>query len=208
MAFPRELYDALADSIGKDVVDGKIRNLLTRLKKKAESGEAPKLNELEVARDVIRFFNQETGGAISEKSATALRLIRCRLKDGYSAEDLKHVVSYKNKHWKGNSEMKGFIRPLTLFGTKFEGYLSEYSRWEQGRSRTCTDRQGQHPTVSNGTPLQEGNKLDWRYETNLERFERIQRERAEGKDPNPSALKIDKKTGKVIKEDMDGSRTI
>ena len=40
-------------------------------------------------------------------------------------EDFKKVIDWKVSQWTGNKEMEKYLRPETLFGTKFEGYLNE-----------------------------------------------------------------------------------
>lgn len=38
-------------------------------------------------------------------------------------EDFKRVIDWKSSEWAG-TEMEKYLRPETLFGTKFEGYLN------------------------------------------------------------------------------------
>ena len=38
-------------------------------------------------------------------------------------EDFKAVIDYKVSEWKG-TKMEDYLRPETLFGTKFESYLN------------------------------------------------------------------------------------
>lgn len=51
-------------------------------------------------------------------------LIDARLNEGFTEEDFYKVISIKVKAWK-DTDMDRFLRPETLFGTKFEGYLNE-----------------------------------------------------------------------------------
>jgi len=52
------------------------------------------------------------------------RLIDARLKEGFTENDFFNVIAKKASTWKG-TEMEKYLRPETLFGTKFEGYLNE-----------------------------------------------------------------------------------
>ena len=52
-------------------------------------------------------------------------LIRARLKEGFGLTHFKQVIDIKTSQWIDNSEMSGYLRPITLFGTKFESYLNE-----------------------------------------------------------------------------------
>jgi uncharacterized phage protein (TIGR02220 family) len=51
-----------------------------------------------------------------------ISLIKARLAEGFTFDDFKRVIDFKNEQWK-NSEMANYLRPETLFGNKFEGYL-------------------------------------------------------------------------------------
>jgi hypothetical protein len=37
--------------------------------------------------------------------------------------DFQDVIEHKAEEWKTNAEMAQYLRPQTLFGTKFESYL-------------------------------------------------------------------------------------
>jgi len=47
--------------------------------------------------------------------------------DGYKLEDFQTVISKKCAEWKG-TDMEKYLRPETLFGTKFESYLNAKPR--------------------------------------------------------------------------------
>lgn len=51
------------------------------------------------------------------------KLISARLKEGFSVEDCKTVIDKKCEDWIG-TEYEQYLRPKTLFGNKFEGYLN------------------------------------------------------------------------------------
>lgn len=44
---------------------------------------------------------------------------------GWRLEDFKTVINIKCKEWLFNENMNKFLRPETLFGTKFESYLNQ-----------------------------------------------------------------------------------
>ena len=55
---------------------------------------------------------------------------RVRINEGYTLEDFKRVIDVKVSQWgkeprSGEKDMRVYLRPSTLFGTKFEGYLQE-----------------------------------------------------------------------------------
>ena len=51
--------------------------------------------------------------------------IRQRIREGYTIEQAEMVVRYKDSVWGTNPDMKKYLRPITLFGTKFDSYLNE-----------------------------------------------------------------------------------
>ena len=53
-----------------------------------------------------------------------ISLIKARFNEGFNIDDFKTVIDKKIKSWAG-TEWEKFIRPETLFGTKFESYLNE-----------------------------------------------------------------------------------
>ena len=44
--------------------------------------------------------------------------------DGFTVDDFQTVITKKAKEWQG-TDMAQYLRPETLFGTKFEGYLNQ-----------------------------------------------------------------------------------
>ena len=52
------------------------------------------------------------------------KLVDARFNEGYSVDDFKTVIDKKVNEWQG-TDMSKFIRPQTLFGTKFDGYLNQ-----------------------------------------------------------------------------------
>ena len=50
--------------------------------------------------------------------------IKARLNEGFTVDDFKTVIDKKSKEWMG-TDMEKYLRPETLFGNKFEGYLNQ-----------------------------------------------------------------------------------
>lgn len=74
--------------------------------------------------DVVRFLNDTTGKHFRSNTASTQRHINARITDGYTLDDFKRVIVYKAQQWGNDAKMKEYLRPETLFGTKFEGYLN------------------------------------------------------------------------------------
>ncbi len=51
-------------------------------------------------------------------------LIHARWMENFTLEDFKSVIDKKVASWT-NTDQEKYLRPITLFGTKFEGYLNE-----------------------------------------------------------------------------------
>lgn len=81
-------------------------------------------NELLYIKIIIDYLNSATSSNYRYQSKATQRLIKARLNDGFTVADFKEVIDKKVKEWKG-TEMEKYIRPETLFGTKFESYLNQ-----------------------------------------------------------------------------------
>lgn len=53
------------------------------------------------------------------------KLINARLNEKYKEQDFYKVIDTKCTSWLKDKEMCKYLRPETLFGTKFESYLNE-----------------------------------------------------------------------------------
>lgn len=54
-----------------------------------------------------------------------LKHIMARFNEGYTLEDFKQVIDVKTEEWKDNPEFFKYLRPETLFGSKFDSYLNQ-----------------------------------------------------------------------------------
>ena len=79
---------------------------------------------LDESSEVVDYLNQAAGTAFRKTSKDTKKHIRARFNDGYTLEDFKTVIDHKVTEWKG-TEWEKFLRPSTLFGSKFEGYLNQ-----------------------------------------------------------------------------------
>ena len=80
----------------------------------------------EFAAGCIDAFNAETGSDYRWSGGGKLALDLRRMFDaGRTVDDARDVVRRKRDEWRGSKRMAPCIRPETLFGEKFEGYLNE-----------------------------------------------------------------------------------
>lgn len=74
---------------------------------------------------IVGHLNEAAGKNFSSKADKTIRHIQARLNEGFTKEDFVSVIDKKVADWKDNPKMEKYLRPETLFGTKFEGYLNE-----------------------------------------------------------------------------------
>jgi uncharacterized phage protein (TIGR02220 family) len=76
-----------------------------------------------VIKDVIDYLNLRTGQHYKHSTPKTKTLINARIKEGFALDDFKEVIDKMCIEWI-NTDMKKYLRPETLFGTKFESYLN------------------------------------------------------------------------------------
>jgi uncharacterized phage protein (TIGR02220 family) len=91
-----------------------------------ENKEKIKNNLNDITKSVIAHLNLKCKSSYKHTTQKTRDCISARLNEGFTEEDFKKVIDVKSDQWLNNIEMKGFLRPETLFGNKFEGYLNEY----------------------------------------------------------------------------------
>lgn len=84
--------------------------------------------EIDIEKDniykyIVGYLNEKTGKAFKDVNQKTRSHINARLKEGYTVEDFKKVIDIKVAEWKG-TQQDMYLRPETLFGTKFESYLN------------------------------------------------------------------------------------
>lgn len=76
---------------------------------------------------VIDYLNRKASTNYRSTTKNTQSFINARLKEGYTVEDFKKVIDNKSKEWL-NTDFEKYLRPATLFGTKFENYLNEANK--------------------------------------------------------------------------------
>lgn len=94
----------------------------------SQSGEGieafPKKYNKETIKYIVDHLNLKTGKSFKSNTRKTKDLINTRLKEGFTLEDFKKVIDTKSSQWL-NTKYGTYLRPETLFGNKFEGYLNE-----------------------------------------------------------------------------------
>lgn len=76
-------------------------------------------------KEIVDYLNNSAGTNYRASSKKTQQLIKARINEGYTLEDFRVVIEKKTREWINDNKMKGYLRPETLFGTKFEGYLNQ-----------------------------------------------------------------------------------
>jgi len=74
--------------------------------------------------DIIAYLNKKLGTRYKPSSDKNKKLINVRCKEGFVLTDFYKVIDTKYNEW-FKTDMAKFLRPETLFGNKFEGYLNQ-----------------------------------------------------------------------------------
>lgn len=84
--------------------------------------------------EVLDYLNSRTGKKFTGKSKAHRQHIVARLKEGFTVEDFKKVIDNKVAAWGHSEKMAPYLRPETLFSSKFETYLNDVET-ERQRAR-------------------------------------------------------------------------
>lgn len=77
----------------------------------------------DIVGKVISYLNVKTAQGYRATSKATQRHVNARLNEGYELEDFYSVIDSCNVMWGKDEKMRRYLRPETLFGTKFESYL-------------------------------------------------------------------------------------
>jgi predicted phage replisome organizer/uncharacterized phage protein (TIGR02220 family) len=76
-----------------------------------------------IYKEIIDYLNDVCGTRYRLVDSNK-KHINARLEDGYALDDFKIVIDKKYAEWNGTEQSK-YLRPETLFGTKFDSYLNQ-----------------------------------------------------------------------------------
>lgn len=74
--------------------------------------------------EIVAYLNERTGSSFRPTTKATQTLIRARWREGFRIDDFKRVIDNKTEEWGNDPKMSQYLRPETLFGTKFESYLN------------------------------------------------------------------------------------
>lgn len=80
-------------------------------------------------RYIVDYLNEKANTHYKATSEVTKRHIEARLNEGFTVDDFKTVINKKVEQWQDDEKMAEYIRPQTLFGTKFEAYLNQQEKY-------------------------------------------------------------------------------
>lgn len=79
------------------------------------------------------------------------KLIKARVNEGATLDDFKKVIDNMVANWSHDAKMQEYLRPVTLFGNKFDGYLNMVPK-QQAANRPNWDDENFDPFAGGNTP--------------------------------------------------------
>lgn len=125
LKFRKDLLDPLGQNVHSPMVKMSIeqkkvlQNKVFNNKERIYSRE-----DQELIKEIVNNLNDKSKKNFRSNNVKTKKLIKARLNEGYVLDDFKKVIDIKTNEWL-NTEYNKFLRPETLFGGKFEGYLNE-----------------------------------------------------------------------------------
>lgn len=96
----------------------------SKVKRKVTQEPTPN-NIYTISNTIVKLLNSIGDKNFNSKNPTTVAKIKARLSEGFTEEDFERVIRFKVQQWKNDKKMSAYIRPETLFGSKFESYLNE-----------------------------------------------------------------------------------
>lgn len=114
---------------------------------------------------VIKYLNAKAGTNYRATNKATQRLIKARFNEGMTTKEFKKVIDNKCDDWLKDPKMCGYLRPATLFGSKFESYLNQKPKrldqsatdWHEYSTRADTDT---NVSSDNAEPKLSAEELD------------------------------------------------
>lgn len=94
-------------------------------KRRATPKEIKKEKNIYIVEQVVSHLNEKAGTNYKSKTKDTQKKINARLNEGYTLDDFIVVIDKKCSEWLNDVKMQQYLRPETLFGTKFESYLNQ-----------------------------------------------------------------------------------
>jgi len=103
----------------------KVKESKVKESKVKESKEEKRKEEKIPYEEILEDLNQKINSNYRSKSTKTRELIKAKWEEGFILEDFKTVHRKKVADWQTDNKMRPFLRPITLYGLKFESYLNQ-----------------------------------------------------------------------------------
>ena len=90
-------------------------------------------------KEIIEYLNNRIGTNYKYTTNKTKDLIKARFNEGFNLDDFKEVIDKKCVEWM-NTDMEKYLRPETLFGTKFENYLNQQVKQRKLTTKDIQDK--------------------------------------------------------------------
>jgi len=114
---PVNVSDSVSDSVSVNDINNNVS--VYDIKKKASPSDAV----ITILEDLNKRTKSKKG--FSPLAQCNQNLIKARMSEGFMVENFISVNEKKVKQWLHDPEMSKYLRPATLYGNKFDGYLNE-----------------------------------------------------------------------------------
>jgi len=114
---PVNVSDSVSDSVSVNDINNNVS--VYDIKKKASPSDAV----ITILEDLNKRTKSKKG--FSPLAQCNQNLIKARMSEGFTVENFITVNEKKVKQWLHDPEMSKYLRPATLYGNKFDGYLNE-----------------------------------------------------------------------------------
>ena len=75
--------------------------------------------------EILDYLNYKSHSHYKPTTEKTKKVIRARMNEGFTLADFKRVIDFKTMEWLDDPRWSKYLRPETLFGTKFESYLNQ-----------------------------------------------------------------------------------
>ena len=125
---PARGYGNKSEGYGNKSVGGTDENpdqKINLLKNKSTKKESVEQSSIPYS-EILDYLNTKAETSYRSTSKDNQKYIKARWNEGFRLEDFFRVIDTKVSEWKHDKKMAPYLRPSTLFGTKFESYLQQY----------------------------------------------------------------------------------
>jgi len=97
-------------------------------------------SDSEIYKEIISYLNEKAGTRYKHTTSKTQTCIHARLAEGFTLDDFKTVIDKKCADWI-DTDYEQYLRPETLFGTKFEGYLNSKQQNNNNKRQAQSTKQ-------------------------------------------------------------------